>query len=127
MNTVLLAVKDTSEVIQTGAGGIRYVTTGMLSGTDSWSTPTDASSTITLGGTSQEVLAANSARTGILFQNISNTDMYLNTTGTATTGAGSYLIKADGGAYETPIGIKDSLAISVLCSTTGKAFTAKGW
>jgi len=87
---------------------------------------TDASSTITTGGTAQTILVANSARTGISFQNISDTDMYLNTTGTATAGAGSYLIKA-GGAYVTDYGAKDSQAISLLCATTGKAFTCKWW
>jgi len=87
---------------------------------------TDASSTITTGGTAQTILAANSARTGISFQNISDTDMYLNTTGTATAGAGSYLIKA-GGTYVTDYGAKDSQAVSLLCATTGKAFTCKWW
>jgi len=87
---------------------------------------TDASSTITTGGTAQTILAANSARTGISFQNISDTDMYLNTTGIATAGVGSYLIKA-GGTYVTDYGAKDSQAVSLLCATTGKDFTCKWW
>lgn len=88
---------------------------------------TDVSSTITLGSTAQTLLAANASRTGVLFQNISDTDMYLNPTGVATTGVGSYLLKGGGGVYETPKGVKDVQAISVLCATTGKAFTAKWW
>ena len=87
---------------------------------------TDASSTITTGGTAQTILAANTDRTGISFQNTSDTDMYLNTTGIATEGAGSYLIKA-GGTYVTDYGAKDSQAVSLLCATTGKAFTCKWW
>ena len=88
---------------------------------------TDASGTITLGGTVQGVLPINAARTGVMFQNMSDTDMYVNPTGTATTGAGSYLVKAGGSVYETPTGVKDSQALSVLCATTGKAYTAKWW
>jgi len=89
-------------------------------------TYTDASSTITLGGTAQALLVANASRTGVSFMNISDTDMYLNPTGTATTGAGSFLIRA-GGTYVTDHGAKDSQEISILCATTGKAFTCKWW
>jgi len=90
-------------------------------------TYTDASSTITLGGTAQAILAVNSMRTGISFMNISDADMYLNNTATATSGAGSFLIKANGGTYVTDHGAKDSQEISILCATTGKSFTCKWW
>jgi len=87
---------------------------------------TDASGTIATGGQHQVALAANTARTGVTFFNISDTVMYLNNTGTATAGAGSYPIQA-GGSYVTDFGAKDSLGISILCATTGKAYTCKWW
>jgi len=88
---------------------------------------TDApSSTITLGGTAQTILAANTARTGVTFYNVSDTKMWLNNTGLATAGAGSFPIEA-GGSYVTDYGAKDSQAISILCATTGKAYTCKWW
>lgn len=88
--------------------------------------PTDRSGTITAGGTAQQVMALNTSRYGFCFMNISDTDMYICFTGTATAGAGSLKIPA-GALYETmPAGVPVG-AVSVFCATTGKAFTAWEW
>lgn len=83
------------------------------------------SGTITLGGAAQQVMAQNLNRTHFFFQNVSDTDMWIRwTTGNASAGAGSVLIRAGGGAYENSETFCPTGAISVFCATTGKEFTA---
>src|SRR4051812_40705374 len=60
---------------------------------------TDRSGTITTGAAAQQVMAANAKRRLIIFQNVSDTDMWINIGATATAGAGS--IKIIPGFYWT--------------------------
>ena len=84
---------------------------------------TDRSGTIAAGGTAQQAMAANSVRKHFFFQNLSDTDMWVRWTGTASAGAGSVLVKAGGGSYENPPNFCPTGAISIFCVTTGKAYT----
>ena len=86
---------------------------------------TDRSGSITLGGTAQTIAPVNTRRTYILVQNISDTAMWLNLGATATAGAGSLLLTANGGSYAAEGSAIPSGAVSILCATTGKEFTAK--
>lgn len=81
----------------------------------------DASSTITLGGTAQLALgaAANQQRRSILFENTSDTTMYISFVGTATTN--SMPVLAGGTkSWQTPD--CPYQALSVLCATTAKTY-----
>lgn len=79
------------------------------------------SGAITLGGTSQVLAAANSARRGLCIQNISAEDMWVNPFGAvaAAATAGSYKIVTMG--FLT---IPTSGAVAVVAATTGSKFTA---
>jgi hypothetical protein len=84
---------------------------------------TDRSGTITAGSTSQQVAAANTARRYFVFQNHSDTDMWINFGVTAVATQPSVKIFAGGGAYE-PL-VAPTEAVHVICATSGKAFTCK--
>lgn len=86
---------------------------------------TDHSGTIDGAGQSQEVMAANGDRETLLVQNISDTDMWLNFGDDASADAGSILLPANGGSYESPPGACSSQSVHLICATVGKAFTAK--
>jgi hypothetical protein len=88
---------------------------------------TDRSGTIATGGTSQLVAPDNSSvgeRTYLLFQNVSDTDMWINSGGVATAGAGSIKIVA-GSGFTWDAGFVPTGILHVLCATGGKAFTCK--
>lgn len=86
----------------------------------------DRSGTITAGGTAQVLCPANTTRRGILMENVSTSPLYVNLTGTASTGAGSF--KLDPGDYwESSNGSAGVAAISIFGATTSQAFTAKEW
>ena len=90
------------------------------SSTSGW---TDRSGTITTGGTAQAVCAANTSRRYLLVVNNTDTDMWINDTATAVADSPSIKLPANGGFFEPlvpPLG-----AISIICATTGKKFTAK--
>jgi hypothetical protein len=82
----------------------------------------DRSGTITTGGSSQTVAAANFDRSYLSFQNHSDTDMWLNYGIPAVAGQPS--IKVAAGMNYTPAFV-DQRALNVLCADTGKAFTCK--
>lgn len=86
------------------------------------STYTDRSSSIATGGTAQPAMAANVNREDYLFQNISDTDMYISFTGTASTGAGSVLVPSKGTASPEN-GFVSTQALSVYCASSGKVYT----
>ncbi|MBU3721210.1 MAG: hypothetical protein FGM22_10780 [Burkholderiaceae bacterium] len=86
-------------------------------------TVTNRSSTITTGGTSQQVAASNTSRKYFLIQNISDTDMYLGVGYTPTTTTGILLSK-NGSGITFESGFIPTSAINVLCATTGKAFVS---
>lgn len=86
--------------------------------------PTDGSGSITTGGTSQTVFAANSSRTWFLIQNISSAVMYINFGAAAV--ADSNSIKLNTGAfYENPSHFCPSGTITIIGATTGQKFIAK--
>lgn len=94
-----------------------------LAASGSGVTPTDAATlAITTGGTSQTVFAANAARRSFIFQNISDSAMWLNFSAAAAADAPSIYVAA--GAYFEPF-VAPTTSISVFCATTGKKFTAK--
>lgn len=86
--------------------------------------PTDGSTTITAGGTSQVVFAANSNRRYFEFQNISDTDMYINFGAAAVADSNSFKIAA-GGGYVNASNYCPKGSITVICATTGKKFVSK--
>lgn len=93
------------------------LTTGPQAGT--W---TDRSGTIATGGSSQQAAEANASRRYLLFQNHSDTDMWINFGDAAVVNQPS--IKIAAGVAYTPQFVSTQ-AIHVICATTGKAFTCK--
>lgn len=87
-------------------------------------TTTDKSGSITTGGVAQNVAASNSRRKGFWFQNVSDTDMWINELGTAAASQPSILIPPYS-MYE--FSVVPVTAISVYCATTGKQFSAREW
>lgn len=83
----------------------------------------DRSGTITTGGTSQVACVANNNRAYLLFQNHSDTDMWLNFGTAAVADQPSIKIFANGGVYE-PL-VAPTGTVNVICATTGKKFTCK--
>lgn len=84
------------------------------------STWTITNSTITAGGTSQQVAAFNSGRQFFFFQNTSDTAMWLNFGANAATNVGIQV--APGATYTFPVDFTTTRAINVICTTTGKTF-----
>lgn len=83
---------------------------------------TDRSGSITAGGTSQQVAAANTARRYLLFQNHSDTDMWIDFGIAAVANQPS--VKVVAGGYFEPL-VPPTEAVHVICATTGKGFTCK--
>lgn len=82
------------------------------------------SSTITAGGTAQNVYAQKDApKHYLLFQNVSDTAMTIDFDRVAVAGTG--ILVAAGLAWEPPAGVMFGGYLSVLCATTGKAFVCK--
>lgn len=88
-------------------------------------TLTNRSGTITAGGTAQQVMAANSSRKYLLFQNVSDTAMWIDFGATAVADSPSVLVPASGGAVVQEGTFVSTQSVSVFCATTGKKFTAK--
>lgn len=86
---------------------------------------TDRSGTITAGDTSQQVMAANASRKYLLFENVSDVDMWVNFGVAAVKNQPSILVKANGGTFTFESNFVPTQALHVICVTTGKAFTAK--
>ena len=85
---------------------------------------TDVSGTITAGGTSQVLQAAQITRKYIMIQNLSSGNLYLNFTSAATTGEGSYELLPNG-VFTMEGNFVSNEAINIIGATTGQAFTAK--
>ncbi len=86
-------------------------------------TLTDHSGTLTTGGTSQQLMPANTERSYFMFQNHSDIDMWL-VPGDGPAVAGQPSIKVGAGMAYTPAFI-DRREWHVIGATTGKAFTCK--
>ena len=81
--------------------------------------PTVTAGTITSGGTSQVADTAKS-RSFVYIQNTSDTVMYLNFGGAATTG--HILLPINGGSWTNPPHCCPVNSINILCATTGKTY-----
>lgn len=81
----------------------------------------DKSGTITAGGASQQLAAANTARLALTIQNISGGDLGINEMGgTAAIGtAGTYTLPAGASAE-----VHTNRLVNIIGATTGQAFTA---
>lgn len=87
---------------------------------------TDRSSTITASAVAQQIAASNGSRKYLLFQNVSDTTMYLNVNATAVLSAPSLFMAANGGGFEwNSNGFVPTGAVSVICSVSGRGFTCK--
>lgn len=87
--------------------------------------PTDGGGTITTGGTSQVIFAANESRRSFEFQNTSDAVMYLDFGQAATNTLTKSFTIQPGGYYGHPTNFPYTTSITVLCATTGKTFVAK--
>lgn len=88
-----------------------------LAALDTLSAGTDRSG-VTVAG-AKDVMAANAARTGGAFQNVSDAAMYVNLAGATASATNGFLVPAGGG-----LNIVTNQKISVYCATAGKAYVA---
>ncbi len=84
----------------------------------------DRSGTIALGGTSQQLMAANATRVYFLIENVSTGDLWFNYGIAAVVGQPSIKIPA-GGSYENPPHFVDPRAINIIGATTTAPFVSK--
>jgi len=89
------------------------------------STGTDRS--ITASTTSQQLMAANSARHGFYIKNDTAIDVWINigATAVATAGGGNIKIAANGGYFESPAAVTPSAAINIIAASATPAITAR--
>ncbi len=107
--------------VSTGAANPLPVTASLTPPSGGQTFTTASVQTVTAGGTSQAVFAANTSRVYLLIVNNSDTIMYVEFGADATTA--SIPLAANGGFYE-PL-IAPGQTVNLLCATTGKAFVAK--
>jgi len=93
----------------------------------STATLTSRSGTITLGGTAQSFMAANTSRKGWFLENLSSGDLWVNRFGGTASADQPSLRIPPGFVYETPAGGSGGNALSIYGATTGQAFTAGEW
>lgn len=88
--------------------------------------PTDGSGTLTAGGTSQQVFAANAARIYLNCQNpvAASETLFINVGATASTTGGSFEL-GPGGTFSPPPGVTFTGTVSVNAATTGHRFICK--
>lgn len=87
----------------------------------------DGSGTITTGGTSQQVFAADTGRNYLLIQNVSNGDLWINFGVAAVINQPSIKL-ATGSSIEFSLagtGVVPTDTVNIIGATTGQAFTAK--
>lgn len=89
--------------------------------------PINRSGTVTLGGTAQQLMAANLVRRGFMLQNISAGPLWINELGaTAVQGQPSIQVAA-GATYTSPPNATSPAAVSIIGATTAQAFVAREW
>ena len=87
---------------------------------------TDDSGTITVGGTSQQVMAANASRKGLMIQNPSTaTESLFVNFGAAATTTGNSVELLPGGTFWEDAGMVSTETVNVVAATGGHAFMAK--
>ena len=89
-------------------------------------THTDRSGTITLGGTQQTLMAANSQRRGCVVQNLSTGDLWISELTTAVASQPSIKVPA-GAEYTCSVNGIPTGALSIIGATTSQAFAAREW
>lgn len=87
-------------------------------------TVTNRSGTITTGGTSQQIMAANASRRYLMIQNVSDTVMWCNFTTAAVLDQPSFQL-VPGATFLMEASSVSTEAIQCIGSVTGKSFTAK--
>ena len=89
----------------------------------------DGSTTITTGGTAQNLFGGTPPANGFAIYNPDSTnDLWVSDSATAAVnGVGSVRIAANGGGYETPAGYRPLGAVSILSAATGAKITARRW
>lgn len=85
---------------------------------------TDRSGTITSGGTSQQVAAANSSRKYFMLQNISDETMWIDFGVSAVQDTPSIKITTGGAFFAEGSFVSDQV-INIISATTGKKFVSK--
>lgn len=90
--------------------------------TGSW---TDRSGSITAGGTSQQLMAANGSRKAWWVQNISTEDMWIGIGVTAAADSTSLRLSPGDSYYEPGGGFLSTQVVNVVSATTGSKFVAK--
>lgn len=90
--------------------------------------PTDRSGTITLGGSAQTLMSANSSRHGFFVQNQSNADLWINDLGSSAS-ASQPSIWLPAGAFYTCDALSGVSvgSISIFGNTTSAPFAAREW
>lgn len=98
---------------------------GGAAGSQSNTPPASRSGTIVSGGVSQQLMAANSGRSGWSVQNLSLYDLWVNDVGGAAAAAQPSLRIPSGALYESPKGGSAVGQINIIGATTGQAFAAR--
>jgi len=115
------------EIQSTGRSLNVHVTGGGTGGgpiTPTQGTLTDRSGTIATGGVAQTVCAANGSRQYLLFENVSDADLWINFTTTAVLNEPSFRIVSKGSLVMESSFITTE-ALSVIGANTGQAYTCK--
>ena len=89
----------------------------------------DGSTTITSGGTAQNLFAGATPSNGYAVYNPdAANDLWISeSTTAAANNTGSIRVSANGGAYETPDNYKPFGAVSIVGAVTGQKITARKW
>jgi hypothetical protein len=85
---------------------------------------TDGSGSITTGGTSQQIFAANATRQYLFIENLSSGNLYVNFGSAATQGSGSIMIVPNG-SFVMENGTVSNQTVNIIGATSAQAFTAK--
>lgn len=128
-NAITLATSDTSSVSLSGAvlsGGTNSPAGAIVvTPTPAAGALTDGSGTLTAGGTSQQVFAANTSRKYLLVQNNSAEAMWVNFGVAAVTTQPSIQLGPNGGSIEYEDNFVPSGTVNIIGATTSDVFTAK--
>ncbi len=91
--------------------------------------PRDGSTTITSGGTAQNLFGGRTPKNGFEICNPDPTnDLWVSdSTTAAANGTGSYRVVAGGGTYTTPYYYKPVGPVSIVGAVTGQKVTARFW
>lgn len=124
LDNVIAAAGSPNTNVQT-VQGITSMTPLAVTG----ATGSDASTTVTTGGTAQNLFSNATPSNGFAVYNPDPTeDLWISMSTTASAnGTGCIRVAANGGGYETPPNMKPFHAISLLGATTGHKFTAVNW